>query len=103
MLCDLLNEMTMIEKWNLDILFSPIQPVMPTSKYLDKSISFAKGRVMAVKVLTASLGQGDLFIGDIIKVFLACPNIIKKNAASSPLALHVSIQPLEVDKLVPRK
>ena len=58
---------------------------------------------MAVKVPTTSLGKGDCFLDDIIKVFVASWDIIKRNASSVPLAMHVSMRPLAKDKLVPRK
>lgn len=103
MLCDLSNGMTMMEDWDQYILFSLIQPIIPAPQHLDKSIPFAKGRRIAVEVPITLLGQVDAFIDNIIKVFLARPNIIKKNAASAPLALHVSIQPLAADKPVQRK
>ena len=58
---------------------------------------------MTVKVLTTSLGQGKCFLDNIIKVFLVCPAIIKKNTASVPLAMHVLMRPLATDEPVPRK
>ena len=103
MVCDLSNELTMMEEWDPDVLFSPTQPTIPKPIYLDKSIPFAQGREMAVEVHTTSFGRGDAFIDDIIKVFLARPDVIKKNAASAPLALHVSMRPLAADEPIPRK
>ena len=40
---------------------------------------------------------------DIIKVFLNRLTIIKRNAASVPLAMHASMRPLSKDEPVPRK
>ena len=40
---------------------------------------------------------------NIVKVFVARWDIIKRNAASVPLAMHVSMRPLAKDEPVPRK
>ena len=58
---------------------------------------------MAVEVPTRSLGRGDCYLDDIIKVYLGLKHIIWKHAASAPLALYVSMRPLAEDEPVPRK
>ena len=58
---------------------------------------------MAVEVPTRSLGRGDCYLDDIIKIFLGLNHIIQKHAASALLALHVSMRPLADDEPVPRK
>ena len=71
--------------------------------FLPKSRPYAKAQPMAVKVPTRSLGRGDCYLDDIIKVYLGLKHVIRKHAASAPLALHVSMMPLASDKPVPRK
>ena len=103
MVCDLSNEITLVKEWDPDTLFSPIQPVVPPTKYLDPSIPIASTKALAVEVPTTPLGRGDCFLDDIIKVCLDCPDIIKRNDASAPLAIYVSMRPLSSDEPVPRK
>ena len=58
---------------------------------------------MAVKVPTRSLGRGGCYLKNIINIYLGLKSVIREHAASTPLALHVSMQPLASDKPVPRK
>mmetsp|Transcript_55246 Transcript_55246/g.59846 ORF Transcript_55246/g.59846 Transcript_55246/m.59846 type:complete len:112 (-) Transcript_55246:260-595(-) len=64
---------------------------------------YATARPMAVEVPTTSLGRGDCYLDDIIKVYLGLKHVIRKHAASAPLALHVSMRPLADEEPVPRK
>ena len=84
-------------------LFSPVQPKVPTALYVDPSIPIVPAREMAVEVPTISLGRGDCFLDNIIKVFLNRLTIIKRNATLVPLAMHVSMRPLSQDEPVQRK
>ena len=101
--CDLSNEITLVGDWDPDILFSPIQPKVPALVYVDPIIPIAPAGEIVVEVPITSLGRGDCFLDDIIKVFLNRPTIIKRNAASVPLAIYVSMRPLSTDETVPRK
>ena len=58
---------------------------------------------MAVNVPTRSLRRGDCYLDGIIKVYLGFKDVIRKHAASTPLALHVSMRPLASNNPVPRK
>ena len=57
MVCDLSNEITLVKEWDLDFLFSPVQPRVPPADYLDPSIPIAPTRALAVEVSTTSLGR----------------------------------------------
>ena len=103
MLCDLSNEITLIKDWDPDELHSPLQPTTPTPIYEDSSVPYAKARELAVEVPTTSNGRGDVFIDDVIRIFLATNDLIKKNTAALPLALHVSMRPLSNGEPHPRK
>ena len=76
---------------------------MQPALYVDPSIPIAPAREMAVEVPTISLGRGNYFLDDIIKVCLNRLDVIKRNTASVPLAMHVLMRPLSLDKPVPRK
>lgn len=64
---------------------------------------YATAQPMAVEVPTRSLGRGDCYLDDIIKVYLSLKHVIRKHTASAPLALHVYMPPLAVEEPVPRK
>ena len=89
MLCDLSNEITLVGDWDPDFLFSLIQPKIPVAVYVDPLIPTAPARKMVEEVSTTSLGRDDYFLDNIIKVFLNRLTIIKRNAVSVPLAIHV--------------
>ena len=103
MLCDLSNEMPLMKNWDLDELFSLTQPEVPLPDFLEDTVPYATARTMAVEVPTRSLGRGDCFLDDIIKVYVGLREIIQKHAASAPLALHVSMRPLAEEEPIPRK
>ena len=98
MVCD-----TLVGEWDPDIVSSPIQPKVPAAMCVDPFIHIASARETAVEVPTRSLVRGDCFLDNIIKVFSNHRTIIKRNAASVPLAIHVSMRPLSKDEPVPRK
>ena len=81
MVCDLSNEMTLIGDWDLYILFSPIQPKIPTPVYIDSLVPLASARAMTVKIPTTSLGCSNFFLDDIIKVFLDRLSIFKNKCS----------------------
>ena len=58
---------------------------------------------MAVEVPTRSLGRGDCYLDDIIKVYLGMKSAILRHAASAPLAMYVSMRPLASNEPVPKK
>ena len=100
--CDLSNKMTLIGDWDPDIVFSPIQLKVPDPVYVEPLVPLAPTRAMTVKVPTTSLGQGDCFLDNIIKVYLVPLAIIKENATSVSLATHVLMRPLATYELLPR-
>ena len=92
-----------MSNWDPKVLFSPTQPVVPFPDFFDRDVPYAKARPMAVEIPTGSLGRGDCFLDDIIKVYLGLKEVIEKHAASAPLALFVSMRPLFKKEHVPRK
>lgn len=103
MLCDLSNEILKMKNWDPDVLFSPPQPEVPLLDLLDEDTLYAKAQPMDVNVPTTSLGRGDYYFDNIIKVYLGLRDVIRKDAASAPLAFHVSVRPLASTEPVPRK
>ena len=81
-----------------------MQAKVPDPEYLNESIPMTPAREMAVDIPTTTLGRGDCFIDDIIKVFLDVSEAIKRHASSALLAIFVLIRPFAGDReLVPRK
>ena len=103
MLCNLSNEIPQMLNWDPEVLFSPSQPEVPLPDFLPKTMPYARAQPMTVNVPTRFLGRGDCYLDDIIKVYLGLKHVIRKYAASAPLALYVSMRPLASNKPVPRK
>ena len=89
MVTDLSNKLAQMRDWDPDVLHSPVQPSIPIPVYKDNDIPIAQGRPLAMEILTTGQGRGDCFVDDIVKIFLAFPNVIKRHAASCPLAAYV--------------
>ena len=53
---------------------------------------------MAVNIPTTSLGCGDVFIDDIVKVYIDRLEQIQRHGASAPLAVHATMRPFTGDK-----
>ena len=103
MMTDLSNEIVLIKNWDPKRLHSPIQEEIPTPVYLDDSIGLGVARPMAVSIPTTAKGKGDVFIDDVIKVFLARKENIERHTQSALLAIHVSMRPMSDQEPVPRK
>ncbi len=104
MLTDLSNEIPLMKDWDPDLLRSPVQKVIPEPEYLDESIPFSKARPMAVSIPTTGEGRLDCFIDDIIRVFLAVKENLKRQTASVPLASFISMRPhAGEDKPIPQR
>ena len=102
-LCDMSNEIPQMKNWDPDVLFSPSQPKVLLPYFLERTMPYAKAQPIAVEVPTRSLGKGDCYLGNIIKVYLGLKHVIRKHAASAPLGLYVSMQPLASNEPVPRR
>ena len=103
MLCDLLNEIPLINNWDPNLLFNPAQPEVLLPDFLDKDVPYAKAQPKAVKVPASSLGRGDCYLDNIIKVYSALKDVIRKHASSAPLSLHISMRLLAKDEPVLRR
>ena len=101
LLCNLSNEISVMPNWDPKVLFSPTQPVVPFPDFVAREVPYSKACPMAVDIPTHLLGHGDCFLDDIIKVYLVLKEVIKKHAASAPLALFVSMRPLAEKEPVP--
>ena len=76
MLCILSNDIPSMNNWDPDELFCPTQPEVPPPDFLEDTVPYATARTMAVEVPTRSLGRGDCYLDDIIKVYVGLQHII---------------------------
>ena len=92
MVTDLSNELPLIPDWDPETLHSPLQPAVPPPEYVSDSVPLGQAKPMAVNIPTTGLGWGDMFIDDIIKVFINRLEQIQKHGASAPLAIHTAMR-----------
>ena len=93
MLTNLSNEIPLIPDWDPSTLHHPIQKEVPPPKFKEGNIPLGKAKPMAVSIPTTSLGRGDCFIDDVVKVFLSRPGNIKRHAQSALLTIFMSMRP----------
>lgn len=93
MLIYLSNKLPLILDWDAAVFHSPIQSNVPAPVYREESVPFTAAKPMAVDVPTASLGWGDNFVDDIIKIFMNFPHISMNHVQSAPLAPFVLMHP----------
>ena len=67
---DLSNELPLMIEWDPEKLRNPLQLSVPEPEYVKKSVLIASAKPMAVNILTSSFGRGDIFIDDIVKVYI---------------------------------
>ena len=104
MCCDLSNELPLIPDWDPAELQAPCQKEVKDPTYLPDDVPLAAAKKLAFKIFTTSLGRGDCFIDDIIKVMLDRKENVARHVASAPLAVHVSMRPNAGDREpIPRK
>ena len=93
MITDLSSKLPLIPDWDPETLHSPLQPAVPSPKYVSDSVPLGQVKPMAVNIPTTGLGWGDTFIDDIIKVFIDRLKQIQKHGSSAPLAIHTATRP----------
>ena len=90
---DLSNKLPLMIQWDLKKLYSPLQLLVSKPEYVKESVPIASAKPMAVNIPTTILGRGDVFIDDIIKVYIDRPEQIQCHGASAPLVVHAAMRP----------
>ena len=89
---------TLMREWDPKMLHSPLQLLVPDPEYEKDSVPFAPAKPMVVNIPTTSLGRGNCFIDDIVKVYLCRPEKIKGRVMSAPPAVHKVMRPFAGEK-----
>jgi hypothetical protein len=94
MVTDLANEISQCDDWNHETLFSPAQQETPKPVLLPDSIPISPA-VGSMSVIPHPTQQGkvDVFIDDLINVFLDTGTNRRRQPHVVPLAIHVTTRP----------
>jgi hypothetical protein len=94
MVTDLANKSAVCNEWNPNTLRSPAQPITPIPKLdTDTGSKFAIAQPTAVAVPVTSTIKTDVFIDDLILVFLDTPTNRTRAPHCVPPAVHTTSQP----------
>lgn len=68
-ICDLTNTLLKTDSWDLDLLLSPYQQLVPPKQLLHDNLSFGEAKELVVEIPIYPRGQADVYIDD----FFALP------------------------------
>ena len=91
--CDLCNDVADLDEWEPSKVRSPLQDLMGDVQRLDDSIPFHAGQPMAVDVEPRPQGYHDVYIDDMIQLFVDCPEHINRAPGIVPLVFHLLVRP----------
>ena len=100
--CDLCNDITDLEEWHPRICHSPLQEMMGPICRLDDSIPFHPGQPLAVDVETKPKGFHDVYLDDMVQVFIDNDANTQRTPSIVPLVLHMIVRPLADDEPIHR-
>jgi hypothetical protein len=93
MVTDLTNEILQCDDWDFTELINPDQPVVPEPILLPADLEIAQAIPMAVHVPPIPEGRADVFIDDVVCIFLDTPRNRLRSPQAGPLAMHVTSRP----------
>ena len=100
--CDLCNDIVDVKDWNPDRCQSPLQHMMGPISRLPNDVPFAKSQEMAVDVLPRPEGFHDVYLDDMIQIFVDRPDIVDRTSKIVPLVLHLLVRPNNDDEPIAR-
>jgi hypothetical protein len=92
---DLANELTDTQNWNPNDLQWAHQHLIPSPTLLDDDIEFARTADCMMLPEPRPHGSNDIFIDDIISVFLGKPEYIATGVTAAPLAVDILSRPYD--------
>ena len=92
--CDLCNDLTEFKDWDHTICSSPLQRLMggPPNR-LPEDIPFAPGKPLIVDVPAKPDGSTDVYLDDMIQLFVDREETVARASAVVPLVLHLMVRP----------
>ena len=100
--CDFCNDLVDLKDWHPDKLNSPLQRLMGPIQRADDSIPFAQGKELAVDVEPRPEGFHDVYLDDMVQLFLDQPETVKRASGIVPFVLHAMVRPTSDDEPIPR-
>ena len=100
--CDLCNDVADLDEWDPSVCRSPLQDLMGKIQRLDESIPFHPAQPMAVDVEPRPQGYHDVYIDDMIQLFVDCEKFINRAPGIVPLVLHLLVRPSMPDEPIDR-
>ena len=100
--CDLCNDLTDLNEWHPSICRSPLQDMMGEINRLDDSVPFHPGRPLAVDVEKKPRGFHDVYLDDMVQLFIDNDDNIQRAPSIIPLVLHLLVRPLADDEPIHR-
>ena len=100
--CDFCNDLVSVKRWSPAVCKSPLQDKMGPVKRLEDDIPFAQGRPLAVQVLTSPESFVDVYLDDMVQLFLDTEENLRRSPGIVPLALHLLVRPTAPDEPIKR-
>ena len=100
--CDLCNDLTDLDEWHPRICRSPLQDMMGPVCRLDDSVPFNPGMPIAVDVETKPKGYHDVYLDDMMQVFIDNSDNLERSTGIVPLVLHMLVRPVAPDEPIHR-
>ena len=100
--CDLCNDVADLDEWDTSVCRSPLQDLMGETKRLDDSVPFHAGQPMAVDVEPRPQGYHDVYIDDMIQLFVDCREYTERAPGIVPLVLHLLVRPSSPNEPIDR-
>ena len=100
--CDLCNDLVDVQEWHPDKLKSPLQELMGPIRRLEDNIPLASGKELAVDVEPRPDGFHDVYLDDMVQLFLDRPETVDRASGIVPFVLHTMVRPKSDDEPIPR-
>jgi hypothetical protein len=101
LVADLANEISQCKEWDPEVLFNPAQSETPEPEMMPDEIPIGLAYEMSVMPPPIVEGKVDVFIDDLINVFLDTPENRRRQPHVVPLAAHLTNRPHSGDGVEP--
>jgi hypothetical protein len=100
---DLANDISTLNEWDPSVCQSPLQSGVGTPIIRPTDEPFAPAAELSVAVELRPQGYHDVFLDDMLQLFLATPENMKRSPAILPLVMHLLTRPVAEDEPILRE
>ena len=100
--CDFCNDLANVSRWSPSICKSPLQDTMGPICRLSDDVPFGHGRPLAVEVRTNPESFVDVYLDDMVQIFIDNERNATRSPGIVPLALHLLVRPTSKDEPIAR-